>query len=280
MKFAVTVVSPPTYPHSGVFGEIAEALHYSLLALGYDSVLTTEGNLPERQHIVLGSNLLFNYALPLAPDAILYNLEQVQRGSDWISPQLINLFRRYTVWDYSEQNAAALATLGIPVAKVVPIGYARELTRIVPASEPDIDVLFFGSMCPRRMETVNAMRALGLHVETVFGVYGAQRDALVARSKLILNVHFYEAKVLEMVRISYLLANGCAVVSEHSSDPAEDASLASGIAFGDHHELPRIARALIDAPQERARLAQRGFELMRSRSLADYLRIALADTPA
>jgi len=276
MKFAVTVVSPPGYLHSAVFAEIAEALHTSLLALGHDSVLTTEGQLPGRQHIVLGSNLLTSYALPLAPDAILYNLEQVQRGSDWISPQMIDLFRRYTVWDYSEQNAAALATLGISVARVLPIGYARALTRIAPAPVADIDVLFFGSMCERRQQVIRRMGELGLKVETVFGVYGAARDAMIARAKLVLNVHYYEAKVLEMVRISYLLANRCAVVSEHSSDPAEDASLAEGIAFGSHHELPQIARTLIDAPEQRARLAQRGFELICARPLSDYLRSALA----
>ena len=91
MKFAVTVVAPPGYPHAAAFLELAETMHAALTALGHDSVLTTEGQLPGRRHIVLGANLLPGYPLPLAPDAILYNLEQVQMGSSWFRPELLDL---------------------------------------------------------------------------------------------------------------------------------------------------------------------------------------------
>ncbi|ANB74371.1 hypothetical protein AYM40_19830 [Paraburkholderia phytofirmans OLGA172] len=276
MKFAVTVISPPGYIHSSAFFEIAESLHYGLLLLGHDSVLTSEGQLPGRQHIVLGANLLPHYVLPLAPDAILYNLEQIQCGSSWISPALIEIYRRHTLWDYSPTNANALASLGVGVARILPIGYASELTRIGRPNEPDIDVLFIGSMCPRRQHVIDLMRSRGLKVEAVFGIYGQQRDALVSRARLLINIHYYEAKVLEMVRISYLLANHCAVLSERSSDAAEDDALAQAIAFCDYDELPRRAQELIESPDELARLSRCGFELMRSRPVAEYLRAALS----
>lgn len=275
-KFAVTVISPPGYLHSAAFGEIAETLHYGLRSLGYDSVLTTEGALAGRQHIVLGSNLLPHYPLSLAGDAILYNLEQVDVGSSWFRPELIDIFRRYTLWDYSERNAAALEALGVKVARVVPVGYAKEMTRLQLAADPDIDVLFFGSMNARRQKIIDEMRAAGLRIETAIGVYGEARDALIERSKLILNVHFYEAKVLESVRLSYLLANRCAVLSEHGCDPLEDDAFADGVAFADYQHLAQRARALIDAPDERKRLALRGFEIMCARLTSEYLRAALA----
>lgn len=276
MKFAVTVVSPPGYIHSAAFTEVAESLCYGLLSLGHDCVLTTEGQLSGRQHIVLGSNLLPLYPLPLAPEAILYNLEQVQHGSSWITPAQLDVFRRHVVWDYSEQNATRLAEFGINVSRVVPVGYASELTRIPRAPDPEIDVLFFGSMNPRRQAVIDQMRALGLKAEAVFGVYGQARDELISRAKLVLNVHYYEAKVLEMVRISYLLANRCAVLSECSSDPRDDDGLAQGVAFADYPDLARTARALVDAPDERDRLAHRGLELIRSRPVTEYLRTAFA----
>lgn len=275
MKFAVTVVSPPGYMHSAAFAEVAETLHGGLRALGHDAVVTTEGALPGRRHIVLGSNLLPGYPLPLARDAILYNLEQVQVGSDWFRPELIELFRRHPLWDYSARNAAALSALGVRVAHVVPIGYARALTRIRHAPAPDIDVLFFGSMNARRRTVVERMHAAGLRVHAAFGVYGEARDALIGRAKLILNVHYYEAKVLEMVRLSYLLANRCAVLSERSIDPAEDDALAGGVAFADYADLAQRARELVEDAAGRARLASRGFEIMSARPEAEYLRAAL-----
>ncbi|HUQ75599.1 MAG TPA: glycosyltransferase [Burkholderiales bacterium] len=276
MKFAVTVVSPPGYVHSAVFAEVAETIHHGLRSLGHDCVLTTEGALPGRQHIVLGSNLLPHYPLPLHDDAILYNLEQVEAGSSWLRPELVDILRRYTVWDYNPLNAAKLEALGVKVARIVPVGYVDELTRIERAPAQDIDVLFFGSMNQRRADILDRMDAAGLRVNAVAGMYGKERDALIGRAKLLLNVHYYEAKVLEIVRISYLLANRCAVLSERSADPAEDRALGEGVAFADYDELAQRARELINAPAERERMARRGFEIMSARRAADYLRAALA----
>ena len=276
MKFAVTVVSPPGYIHSAAFNEVAETLHHSLLALGHDSVLSTEGRLPGRRHIVLGANLLPHYPLPLAADAILYNLEQVEPGSPWFPAELIDIFRRHVVWDYHQKNAAVLKRFGVHVEHIVPIGYAKELTRLRLKPEPDIDVLFCGSMNPRREKIIAEMRTQGLQVDTVVGLYGKARDALICRAKLVLNMHFFDAKILEVVRISYLLANRCAVLSEHSSDPEEDSSFAGGVAFANYHQLAQRARELIDAPAERAHLAQHGFDIMSARPATEYLRTALA----
>ena len=274
-RYAVTVVSPPGYIHSAAFKEMAETVHYALQSLGHDSVITTDGALADRKHIVLGSNLLPTYPLTLADDAILYNLEQVDVASTWLRPQLITIFRRHVLWDYSKRNAVAFEAMGVKVAHVVPVGYVKELTRIQRAPDTDIDVLFFGSMNPRRQKIIDDMRAAGLHVEVVFGVYGARRDALISRAKLVLNVHYYEAKVLEIVRLSYLLANSCAILSERSSDSTEDDILADGVAFADYDHLVQRACALIDAPDERKHLAQRGFEIMSARPAQDYLRAAL-----
>ena len=276
MKFAVTVVAPPGYPHAAAFLEVAETLHAALTALGHDSVLTTEGQLAGRQHIVLGSNLLPRYPLPLAPDAILYNLEQVQLGSPWFRPELLDLFRRYTLWDYSRRNVDALAALDVKVARLVPIGYVPQLTRIDQAPDPDLDVLFFGSLNPRRIAVIDGLRAAGLRVEAVFGAYGKERDALIARAKVVLNVHYYEAKVLEMVRISYLLANRCCVLSEVSADRDEDEAFAAGVAFAAYDDLVARAQELVADAALQQRVAERGFELMRDRPATDYLRAALS----
>jgi hypothetical protein len=276
-RFAVTVVSGEGYVHSAAFREVAETLHFGLGSLGYDCVLTSEGALPGRRHIVLGPNLLPYYPLRLDADAILYNLEQVEIGTGWFRPELklIDIFRRHEVWDYSKRNALALEAHGVKVAHVVPVGYVKELTRLQRTAEPDIDVLFIGAMNPRRQQIIQEMRAAGLQVHVPFGVYGEERDALIMRAKLLLNVHFYEAKVLEIVRISYLLANRCAVLSERSADPSEDDALAEGVAFADYGNLARRARELVDSPAERERMAQRGFELMSARPIDTYLREAL-----
>ncbi len=278
-RFAVTVVTPPGYAHSAAFREVAESLHHGLLALGHDSVLTDDPAPRGRRPIVLGSNLLPAVKRRPAADAILYNLEQVDPGSPWLTPELLELFRRHTVWDYSARNAARYPGLGLAVPRVVPIGWVPALTRIAPAPVEDVDVLFYGSQNPRRRRVLDALRAHGLRVEAPYGVYGAERDRLIARAKVVLNVHFYEAKVFEVVRVSYLLANRRCVVSERGAELEEERQFEPGVAFAPYGQLVEACARLVADPAARAALAAAGQDLMQRRDQAAYLRDALGEAP-
>ncbi|ACL64765.1 conserved hypothetical protein [Anaeromyxobacter dehalogenans 2CP-1] len=278
-RYAISVVSPPGYVHSAAFREVAETLHAALGALGHDAVLGTDPAPRGRRAIVLGANLLPHVRQPLAKDAILYNLEQVDSGSPWLTAPVRALLAAHEVWDYSPRNAARYAMLGLPAPRVVPIGFVPGLCRIPPAPE-DVDVLFYGSMNPRRARVIEALRARGLSVETAFGLYGAARDARIARARVVLNVHFYEAKVFEIVRVSYLLANRRCVVSERGADAAEERALEEGVAFAEYGRLVEACEALARDPAARARLAEAGFRLMSARDEVAILRAALAgDAP-
>jgi hypothetical protein len=276
MKFAVTVVTPPGYVHSQAFHEVAESLHYGLLELGHRSVLTTQTRLPGHRHIILGSNLLTQFQVRLQPDSILYNLEQIQIGSPWINPALLQLFAKYTTWDYSKRNIEQLAALGISNVVHVPIGYVPQLSRIARAAEEDIDVLFIGSTNDRRMNILRALEARNVRVQAAFGVYGAARDALIARAKIVLNVHFYEAKVFEIVRVSYLLANRKLVVSEVGASPDEEAPFEQGLVFGRYEQLVDLCCGYLTKPEEREQVASAGLEAMKQRPARAFLAEALA----
>jgi len=279
-RFAVAIVSPPGYAHSAAFREVGETLAWALGALGHDVVLGEDPAPEGRRAIVLGSNLLPITGQRLAPDAILYNLEQIEPGSVWLTPALLALFRRHEVWDYSARNAARYGELGLRAPRVVPIGWAPVLERIPPAPEEDVDVLFYGSLNARRQAVLDALAARGLRVDAAFGLYGVARDARIARAKIVLNVHYYEAKVFEVVRVSYLLANGRCVVSERGADPDEERALEAGVAFAAYDDLVDTCVRLARDPAERARVAAAGRALVRRRDTRDFLRAALGPVQA
>ena len=122
MNYQVLVVSPRGFVHSEAFSEVAETLLHGLRALGHDVVLTRGlSALPGRRPIVLGANMVPRLKVVLPPDAILYNLEQVDRGSAWLTPELVALFRQYPAWDYSALNLAQWEALGVPRPALLPI---------------------------------------------------------------------------------------------------------------------------------------------------------------
>ena len=277
MLFAVAVVSPSSNPNiGGAFREIAEAVHHGLLALGHDSVLTNRLDLHDRRTIVLGANHVIHYGLEVPKNPIFYNLEQLSHDSPWMAvPAFIDLFRRYPTWDYSPANIEYLATLGLPRPSYVPIGYVPELTRIAPAAE-DIDVLFYGMPSERRYAVLRDLHDRGLRVKWLLGALGASRDAWIARSKIVLNIHYWEAKIFEIARVSYLLANRRAVVSESGADPTLERGLESGVAFADYEGLVDRCVELLGDERARRELAERGYQAFSARSQADILHHALA----
>lgn len=255
-------------PHAAAFEEVAETVSAELKALGLDS-LRTFGDIgyAARRNIILGANALPAGAR-VPPGAIIYQLEQVFPGAQWLSPHYVDLLRRHEVWDYSETNIAELQRLFGIRASHVPIGYTQSLERIPIALARDIDVLFYGSMNDRRQRILDGLRARGLKVEAIFGVYGRDRDALIARSKLVLNMHFYEAKRFEMARVSYLLANGVLVVSEES----EDAGDVCGMVFAPYGGIVDCCAGLLDADRgARDEVAEHGRRWMRLRPMRKWL---------
>jgi hypothetical protein len=276
MRFAVTLPTPPDYPHAEAVREVAESLYHALVAVGHDSILTARTHCRGRRHVILCPHLLPHLDTPPAADAVLYNLEQIGPGGASLHPQLLDLFRRHAVWDYSQRNIQEGARLGVHGVRHLPVGYVPQLARIA-RDEEDIDVLFCGSMNERRPDVLDALRRRGVRPEVVFGVYGSARDRLIARARVVLNMHYHESKVFEVVRVSYLLANERFVVCERGSHRPEEEEFAAGVAFADYGDLVQVCVDYLARPGERRRIARAGFELMRRRDLRDYVRRVLDD---
>lgn len=272
MKFSVKLIGTA---NRGVFREVSETIQYGLAELGHDCVLTNRW-LPDRRIILLCPFAIATLGVVPPAGTILYNLEQVFVDSPFFTPTILSIFRRYPVVDYSKQNIERLGKMGVS-ARWLPIGYVQELTRIQSAPEEDIDVLFYGGATVRRLAVLDTLAVRGLRVKLLNDVYGAARDDFIARSKVVLNMHNshgdLEMEVFESVRVSYLLANRKAVVSQRG-DGHED--FLEAVAFSDYGELADRCAALVRDDAARRELGQRGFEVMSKRSEGEYLKAALA----
>ncbi len=285
MQVQIVVVKPKDYPHAEAFRELAETLEQGLRELGHSVGLGENAFDPRGRNLVLGWHLLTKAeAARLPKGCILYNLEQLDERNAELRRRLGALAERCEVWDYSQRNIGILREAGFrrPL-RHVPIGYAPALTRIRPAAVQDLDVLFYGSVNERRAKVLNDLQAAGLQVHAAFGVYGAQRDALIARAKVVLNLHFYDTSIFELVRVSYLLANGVPVVAECHGDTEVDEDLRDAALLVPYEGLVEACRDLVGDEGRRRELALRGFERMAARPEAAILRGALpppAQAPA
>lgn len=268
--FTVYVVSPRAYPHVLAFAELAQALVQAFEELGYRAALTQDPDAIEGRAVVLAPHLVPHVGWRPPADAVLYNLEQAADSSEWFTPAYLDLLRRHEVWDYSSANAAFLAGHGV-AARLVPIGYAPCLSRIAPAAAEDVDVLAYGTMTERRIAVLDDLRRRGLKVVRLFNVYGARRDGYIARAKVVLNIHTYDAQLFEVVRVSYLLANGRCVMSEEGRDPELEVPYREAVTFAPYEQLVEGTRALVADAAKRARRAAAGRTIFAGRPQSGFL---------
>lgn len=271
MTYSIYIVSPPNYPHSAAFQEVAEGLKEGFAELGHVAPIVTDHKQIQGRPVVLGANLLPTAGVRIPDDAILFNLEQAH--SNWMTDKYVHILQNHEVWDYSQQNINALKEFGV-TAKLCPIGYEPCLTCIAPQEE-DIDVLFYGSVFGRRAEILRSFETAGLSTKLLFGVYGIERDSWIARSKIILNLHAYEDSPLEVVRLSYLWANKRFVISEKFKDQEICRDVVLSTVYAPTEQLLVLCHRYIKDPESRYTVAQEGFRQFTTTRQSEYLKQVL-----
>jgi hypothetical protein len=108
----------------------------------------------------------------------------------------------------------------------------------------DIDILFYGCLNERRSFVIEQLKTFA-NVAAVTGVYGEELFGLISRAKIVLNLHFYESSIFEAVRVSFLLANRKAVVSEVNANTDIPAHYAGSVCATPYDLIPEVCRELL-----------------------------------
>lgn len=272
-RHCIWIVTPENYTHSHAFDEVALGLQGAFEELGGSAPIVRQAvQLDGRSPIIYGANLLAAEMVAQLPaDSVVVNLEQVSDDSKWLGSRYMTIMQQLPVLDYSSRNRDNLAAKGISHAGVLEIGYSSRLTQIAHAGVKDIDILFYGSMNERRFKILKRLEMSGLKVVHLFNVYGQQRDAAIARARIVINIHHYESAVFEIVRISYLLANRVCVLSEGDSADPDLQPFSGGLAVEPYGQLIERCYALLEDKVGRDAMADQGFKAMTSRSQAQML---------
>jgi len=170
---------------------------------------------------------------PIPDGSVIYNMEPLSDDCRSFTIGYFDVLKKNIVLDYCKNNVKYLKSKGID-AFHLPYGYHKSLEKIK-QTEKTIDVMLIGSVNPRRLKIVNELRKK-INVVWVTGAYGEQLDTLVGMSKVLLNLHYSDEHPLEVVRLNYLMANHCTIVSERSNDQEVDAKYKDGVYFADDIE--------------------------------------------
>ena len=97
----------------------------------------------------------------------------------------------------------------------------------------------------------------------MFGVYGKERDDLIAKSKLILNMHMYNSKIFEIVRVFYLLSNSIPVITEVGSDTKFNNDFLDLICKSTYENIEKNIIYLLESDKKRFELGENGLNAIK-----------------
>ena len=276
--YNVCLVEPPGYPHSLGLLELSELVAYSIGDLGYATTLQLNYVDPDARNIIVGCHLLDPAMMDMMPTGtIVLNTEQIyEKAFPW-TRDLLAWVQTFETWDYSEANIEQFGKLGIPDVKLLKIGHHPGLTRIQKSPEPDIDVLFYGSIATeRRKKILKQIEDSGLKLTTLFGVYSTERDQYIARSKVVLNMHNHASEIFEVVRVNYLLSNAIPVVGEINDRTSITDFYADAIAGVPYGELVDECTRLVNDADARDALGKRGYDAICAHPQTEFTKALLS----
>ena len=105
-----------------------------------------------------------------------------------------------------------------------------------------------------------------------YNIWNEKRDYLVDRSKIVLNIHYYENSILETTRISYLLANKAFVISESGRDKILNNQMEGLIIFSSYNNLVDTCSNYLKNPELCLQIAENGYNQFKQKKYLDLLR--------
>ena len=260
VSFNICVIKPENYVHSYAFIELGELIYFSLREIGIDATIGFNRIEVGSRNIIIGCHLLDpSYSKEVPKSSIVLNTEQIYADKmDW-NKNIFSWVRQFEVWDYNERNVEKLISIGVENPKILKIGFQSQLARIAKGQSKDVDVLFYGSINERRKVVLDKISQYGLKVKTLFGVYGKERDEWIGRSHVVLNHHFYNSEIFEIVRVFYLLTNSVAVVGEVNKTTYIDEMCREGICAARYEDLAQECFKIVKTVSLKEKLEMEGF---------------------
>jgi len=211
------VVQPVGYVHSMGLLDAALYFQYQFRRLGAEVTIAKNRLRHDAPNLIFGAHLGFDPAIQKTFCCVFVNLEQLGSGGSRMPPAYLELLRTSHVIDYDAANVGAFTRNAADVP-LISFGYAPYLAateETAPLDQRPFDLLFFGSMNPRRQQIIERIERTGRTVVLFDApVYGPERDAFIVRSRAVLNCHHYDSAVFEQVRAFQVLSLGTPLVSE------------------------------------------------------------------
>ncbi len=221
---------------------VANLITNSLQELSFETTITDEylNENAEILHIVIAPQLLKK----LPTYFIAFQMEQ-SVSSRWFKSKYFRILKNsLLIFDYSLNNISFLIQKNIPLSKIsfMPISYnpAYRVQYNIPDydwSDKIYDLCFYGDTNNTRRKRFIEKISQAYPVKIFKETFGKDIVSELAKTKIILNIHYYDSALLETTRIYECISLNVLVISEKASDQAFHTELNDIVEFIEENNI-------------------------------------------
>jgi hypothetical protein len=241
--------------NDSIFEESALCLRNSLRSLG----IASEIYINAINHI--GFTVYFGAGLSCSQSVFreiaskgksaIFNLEQLKSRATVVDHTYLQLLLDYPVLDYHSENVNYLRNtfkkidcFEIPLVPCFDLVDKQSLASWGGARQTDL--LFYGSLNPRRLEILQQLLKRGFSIEVfTSGIYAKNLTSAILNAKAVLHIHYHETKLFPAARLLQPMILGVPIICEESICSEASQYSGSGITFATHDDFVSACERLL-----------------------------------
>ena len=141
---------------------------------------------------------------------IFYQIEQIESihfNSNYIQKSKL-------IWEMSIKNYEKYKNIPLNKVFIMPIPFYYEESQNKIYSEIEYDIFFYGTKNLRREKILHELKKK-YNIKIGFGISGSERDELIKKSKIIINLSYYNNVSLETTRFNEVFQFNKVIISEY-----------------------------------------------------------------
>lgn len=238
----ICIIKQITTSYPSVFEDTAHCIAHLLRNAGFPNIISYNTIDPGIVNIIIGVGAgntvpLDRFREIAKPNkTIIFNLEQINSTSSFISKSYINLLSDYITLDYNQSNISAMSAITGKQINTLefPLVPSLELTHNphpIEGKKIEYDFAFYGALNQSRSEKIKQLEAMGFKIKHISRTYGEFLTDAIIDCKTVLNLHYYESSSFETSRALRPTALGIPMISEPSILPKTVNWKESGVFF-------------------------------------------------
>ena len=220
-KVNICITKLPGYSHTEAFRELSERIEAECMREQIRCSISNNWQIEADINLILGAHLEPGKYIDLGNKrTIFFNLERLKSlEENPATKKYIELLQQHRYIDFSSENSEYCRRKGLqqPIYLYRP-WYDKAWTRTQNEIDKEWDACLIGSITPRREKLAKELNKAGIKTICAFNCYASERDEILSKSKIALNVHAYEdSSTAEILRLAYYISNNLNIVSEKSN---------------------------------------------------------------